>query len=105
MAGGNERHALLNGGTTRMNQSTRRCSLAVFAHPDDETSAAAGTLTKYAREGVDIHVVTATRGERGGLGTGNSASDGVIYRPGARRDRPPGSPPNGATHPSPWAYH
>ncbi len=54
-----------------MNQSTRRCILAVFAHPDDETSAAAGTLTKYAREGVDIHVVTATRGERGDLGTGD----------------------------------
>ena len=54
-----------------MNQSTRRCMLAVFAHPDDETSAAAGTLTKYAREGVDIHVVTATRGERGDLGTGD----------------------------------
>jgi len=54
-----------------MNQSTRRCILAVFAHPDDETSAAVGTLTKYAREGVDIHVVTATRGELGELGTGD----------------------------------
>src|SRR3989442_12493004 len=71
MAGGDERHALLNGGTTRMNQSTRRCILVVFAHPDDETSAAAGTLMHYAREGVDIHVVTATRGERGDLGTGD----------------------------------
>ena len=54
-----------------MHQLTRRCILAVFAHPDDETSAAAGTLTHYAREGVDIHVVTATRGERGALGTGD----------------------------------
>jgi LmbE family N-acetylglucosaminyl deacetylase len=54
-----------------MHQPTRRCILAVFAHPDDETSAAAGTLTHYAREGVDIHVVTATRGERGALGTGD----------------------------------
>ena len=54
-----------------MNQPARRCLLAVFAHPDDETSAAAGTFTKYAREGVDIHVVTATRGERGDLGTGD----------------------------------
>src|SRR2546427_11278111 len=81
MAGGNERHALLNGGTTRMNQSTRRCILAVFAHPDDETSAAAGTLPKYAREGVDIHVVTATRGERGDLGTRHLRIE--------RRDLPP----------------
>ena len=54
-----------------MNQPARRCILAVFAHPDDETSTAAGTLTKYAREGVDIHVITATRGERGALGTGD----------------------------------
>ncbi len=54
-----------------MNQPARRCMLAVFAHPDDETSAAAGTFIQYAREGVDIHVVTATRGERGDLGTGD----------------------------------
>src|SRR5262245_49856304 len=64
----------------RMNQPARRCMLAVFAHPDDETSAAAGTLITYAREGVDIHVVTATRGERGALGTGD--------RTIARRDLP-----------------
>ena len=54
-----------------MLQSTRRCILAVFAHPDDETSATAGTFIKYAREGVEVHVVTATRGERGALGTGD----------------------------------
>ena len=54
-----------------MSQPARRCLLAVFAHPDDETSAAAGTLIHYARVGVDIHVVTATRGERGDLGTGD----------------------------------
>ncbi len=53
-----------------MNQPTRHCILAVFAHPDDETSSSAGTLTKYAQEGVEIHVVTATRGELGELGTG-----------------------------------
>jgi len=54
-----------------MSPPVRRCLLAVFAHPDDETSAAAGTLIHYARAGVDIHVVTATRGERGDLGTGD----------------------------------
>jgi len=63
-----------------MNPPARRCLLAVFAHPDDETSAAAGTLITYAREGVDIHVVTATRGERGALGTGDLTI--------ARRDLP-----------------
>ena len=43
-----------HGETMRMNQPARRCLLAVFAHPDDETSAAAGTLIHYARAGVDI---------------------------------------------------
>lgn len=60
-----------------MNQPARRCLLAVFAHPDDETSAAAGTLIHYARAGVDMYVVTATRGECGDLGTG----DLTIARP------------------------
>ena len=45
----------------------RRCILGVFAHPDDETSSSAGTFARYAREGVDIYVATATRGERGTL--------------------------------------
>src|SRR5215510_9425019 len=60
-----------------MSPPARRCLLAVFVHPDDETSAAAGTLMHYARAGVDVYVVTATRGERGDLGTG----DLTIARP------------------------
>jgi N-acetylglucosamine malate deacetylase 2 len=48
---------------------SRRCLLGVFAHPDDETSCAAGTFARYAREGVAVYVVTATRGEQGTLGT------------------------------------
>ena len=39
--------------------------LAVFAHPDDETFAAGGTLALYARRSADVHVVCATRGELG----------------------------------------
>jgi len=39
--------------------------LAVLAHPDDETLGNGGTIARYAREGVDVHLVTATRGERG----------------------------------------
>lgn len=37
----------------------------VFAHPDDETLGVGGIIARYAAEGVDISLVTATRGERG----------------------------------------
>jgi LmbE family N-acetylglucosaminyl deacetylase len=40
--------------------------MAVLAHPDDESLGVGGTLAKYAAEGADVFVVTATRGERGG---------------------------------------
>lgn len=39
--------------------------LAVLAHPDDESLGLGGTLARYAAEGVDTSLVTATRGERG----------------------------------------
>ncbi|HEX6309244.1 MAG TPA: PIG-L family deacetylase [Longimicrobiales bacterium] len=39
--------------------------LAVLAHPDDESLGLGGTLARYAAEGVETYVVTATRGERG----------------------------------------
>jgi LmbE family N-acetylglucosaminyl deacetylase len=39
--------------------------LAVFPHPDDETLGLGGALAKYGSEGVDTHLVCATRGERG----------------------------------------
>ena len=37
----------------------------VLAHPDDESLGMGGTLARYAAEGVEIHVVTATRGQAG----------------------------------------
>lgn len=43
--------------------------LAILAHPDDETLGTGGTLAKYAAEGVQTFVVTATRGEKGRFGT------------------------------------
>jgi LmbE family N-acetylglucosaminyl deacetylase len=43
----------------------RHTLLAVFAHPDDEAFGAGGTLTRYAAEGCDVTLVTATRGEAG----------------------------------------
>ena len=44
------------------------CILFSFAHPDDESFAAAGTAMKYAAAGVRTVLVTATRGERGKAG-------------------------------------
>lgn len=39
--------------------------LAVLAHPDDESLGVGGTLAKYAAEGVDVYLLTATRGQGG----------------------------------------
>ena len=39
--------------------------MAVLAHPDDESLGIGGTLAKYASEGVDVFLLTATRGDRG----------------------------------------
>jgi LmbE family N-acetylglucosaminyl deacetylase len=39
--------------------------MAVLAHPDDESLGLGGTLAKYASEGVETFLVTATRGEGG----------------------------------------
>ena len=53
--------------------------MCVLAHPDDESLGTGGTLAKYAAEGVETYVVTATRGERGRFGDGQErpASDVV----------------------------
>lgn len=39
---------------------------AVFAHPDDESFGPSGTLIKLAKDGWDIHLMCATKGEDGG---------------------------------------
>ncbi len=39
--------------------------LAVLAHPDDESLGVGGTLAKYASQGIDVFLLTATRGESG----------------------------------------
>ena len=39
--------------------------MAVLAHPDDESLGFGGTLAKYASEGVDVSLLTATRGDAG----------------------------------------
>ena len=39
--------------------------MAVLAHPDDESLGVGGTIAKYASEGADVFLVTATRGDAG----------------------------------------
>ena len=43
----------------------KKVLLAVLAHPDDETFGTGGSLAHYARQGVEVHLVCATRGEVG----------------------------------------
>ncbi len=54
--------------------------MAVLAHPDDESLGCGGTLAKYAAEGVETSLVTATRGERGRF---HGHPNGSARHPGA----------------------
>jgi LmbE family N-acetylglucosaminyl deacetylase len=55
--------------------------MAVLAHPDDESLGIGGTLAKYAGEGVETYLVTATRGERGRFGeSGEKPPPDVVGR-------------------------
>jgi LmbE family N-acetylglucosaminyl deacetylase len=49
--------------------------LAVLAHPDDESLGFGGALAKYAAEGVEVYLVTATRGEAGRFGSLGKSGD------------------------------
>jgi len=40
----------------------------ILAHPDDETFGAGGTLIRYAREGMEVHSLCLTEGEKGWAG-------------------------------------
>jgi LmbE family N-acetylglucosaminyl deacetylase len=42
--------------------------MCVLAHPDDESLGMGGTMAKYASQGIETYLVTATRGERGWFG-------------------------------------
>ncbi len=54
--------------------------MAVLAHPDDESLGLGGTLARYAAEGVEIAVVTATPGDAGRF---NGIRPGEPGHPGA----------------------
>ena len=49
------------------NAPSKPVILTVLAHPDDETFGMGGTLALYAKKGVEIHLVCATRGEVGNM--------------------------------------
>ncbi len=50
---------------TEVQFSEKKVMLVVLAHPDDETFGMGGTLAHYARLGVEVHLICATRGEVG----------------------------------------
>jgi LmbE family N-acetylglucosaminyl deacetylase len=54
-------------GSTSPNASVRRPLrvLEIFAHPDDETVCAGGTLAKYASAGAEVRVISLTKGGAG----------------------------------------
>jgi LmbE family N-acetylglucosaminyl deacetylase len=52
------------GGDSRSGARSARL-LGVFAHPDDETFCAGGTFARYAKDGAETMVVSATRGQAG----------------------------------------
>lgn len=43
-------------------------ALLIFAHPDDETFGAGGTIAKLVKKGVNVNVITATAGQAGQTG-------------------------------------
>ena len=63
-----------------MGATRSRKLMAVLAHPDDESLGFGGTLAKYASEGTEVFVVTATRGD-GGRFRGHPPGD--AQHPGA----------------------
>jgi LmbE family N-acetylglucosaminyl deacetylase len=60
------------------------CVLAAFAHPDDESLLAAGTLAGCAAAGASVVLVSATRGE---LGASGSREEATPEAHGALRER------------------
>jgi LmbE family N-acetylglucosaminyl deacetylase len=52
--------------------------LAVFAHPDDETLCAGGTLAKYASAGADVRVVSLTMGGSGQIRDAGAATRATL---------------------------
>ncbi|MBT3943773.1 MAG: hypothetical protein HOC77_13555 [Chloroflexi bacterium] len=56
-----------------MPAAPRRLLISV-AHPDDETFGMGSTIAHYAAQGIEVHVVCATRGEEGEIASGSDAT-------------------------------
>lgn len=54
--------------------------LAVYAHPDDESFVTGGSIARYAREGVEVSLVCATRGEVGEISDPALATPATLGR-------------------------
>jgi len=68
-------------GPTGVTMNQKLKLMAVLAHPDDESLGFGGTLAKYAAEGVETYLVTATRGECGRFGSlGNRGDPAEVGR-------------------------
>ncbi len=52
--------------------------VGIFAHPDDESVCAGGTLARYAGEGADVRVVSLTRGGAGQIRDAAVATRGTL---------------------------
>jgi len=62
-------------------EDTKLRLMHVHAHPDDESSKGAATTAKYVAEGVDVHVVTCTGGERGSILNPAFEHPGILENP------------------------
>lgn len=54
-----------------------RSLCAVFAHPDDESFSSGATLARYAADGVEVTLITATSGEAGETGSAPVTPSGL----------------------------
>ncbi len=64
--------------------------LGIFAHPDDETICAGGTLAKYASAGAEVRVISLTKGGAGQIRDASVATRATLTSSsgeGTRRGR------------------